>query len=78
MKEIGDLIQSIVIKTVAELRNYNTEYTIKPSFGVYKIDNPYLDVELMHDRAVLASKGVKSNFHVNLHQISSDYFVHFI
>ena len=57
-----ELIQGIVTKMVSELRNYNLEYTIKPSFGVYKIDNPYLDVELMHDRAVLASKGVKGKY----------------
>ena len=57
-----ELLQSIVSMFVAELRIYNMEYTIKPSFGVYIIEDPNLDVELMHDRAVLASKSVKGKY----------------
>lgn len=57
-----DFLQELVGEFVVGLSNYNTDYRIKPTFGAYVIDDPYLDIELMHDRAVLAAKQCKGKY----------------
>lgn len=57
-----NFLQELVGYFVVGLANYNNEYMIKPTFGAYVIDDPYLDIELMHDRAVLAAKQCKGKY----------------
>ena len=44
------------------LRDYTQQYYVEPSFGIYVIDDPTLDVETMYARASMASEQCKDHY----------------
>lgn len=55
-------IKAQVDKTCAELADYNRNYMIKPSFGVYVVDDPGEKIQTMYEHATLAAKECKGRF----------------
>lgn len=56
------VIEDVVQTTVRKLKNFNKNYNIKPSFGVYIVDDPSLPLELMQDRVSLAAGKCKGKY----------------
>ncbi|MCI1269898.1 MAG: EAL domain-containing protein [Ruminococcus sp.] len=48
------------------IRNYKSDYLIKPSSGIYIIDDKSIKIETMYEYATLAAKDCKSKFNENI------------
>ena len=45
-----------------EIADYNRDYLVRPTFGVYVIDDPNLSVDAMYARAAMASRAGKNKY----------------
>lgn len=58
----SEIISKIIHECVKFLMEYKPEYRIKPTFGIYIIDDINTGVAIMNDRAKLASRKCKGKF----------------
>lgn len=57
-----EVIRKETESAVRELAEYNTEYRIVPSFGVYEIDDPCVKPQKMYELATLAARQCKESY----------------
>ncbi|MEG0764673.1 MAG: EAL domain-containing protein [Pseudoflavonifractor sp.] len=55
-------VEAMVRQSKKTLAQYNRNYDIVPSIGIYVIDDPNVSVEEMYNRATLAAKTCKGNY----------------
>ncbi|MEG0597981.1 MAG: EAL domain-containing protein, partial [Oscillospiraceae bacterium] len=57
-----ELIEGMVRSSKETLAQFNLNYDIVPSIGLYVIDDPTIPIEEMYNRATLAAKTCKGNY----------------
>lgn len=57
-----ELIDKLVLQEKENVQNYNQNYLIKPSFGIYLIEDKEEKVEIMYEWATLASRECKNTY----------------
>ncbi|MEG2518379.1 MAG: EAL domain-containing protein [Oscillospiraceae bacterium] len=57
-----ELVEGMVLQSKNTLAQFNLNYDIVPSVGIYIIDDPDIPIEEMYNRATLAAKTCKGNY----------------
>ena len=57
-----ELVEGMVRRSKETLAQFNRNYDIVPSIGLYIIDDPAISIEEMYNRATLAAKTCKGNY----------------
>jgi diguanylate cyclase (GGDEF)-like protein len=56
-----------LVETVRNnVQKYNTNYFVKPTFGVCLVDDPTLPIEVMYERAAMAARTCKGKYNENI------------